>query len=115
MNELVTVEQIRQGIASEEVFEIAEDWKTANDRMDVLKFQFKQLAEKTGIKKWETDYFTMVYVAETTSVKVDTKRLKNENIMILNAETGELEELNAYEYFKTSSKVSAHVTYKEKK
>lgn len=115
MNELVTLEQVQLGIVTDEVLDIAEDYKTAAERMETLKFQFKQLAEKTGIKKWETDYFVMTYVAETESVRVDTKRLKNEYVYVVNGDSGELEEVNAYDYFKTSSIKSAYVNYKEKK
>ena len=115
MNELVTLEQVQTGTASDEVFDLVEELKTAEDRMRTLKYQFQQLAERTGIKKWETDYFTMVYIEPTTSVKIDTKRMKESSVYVIDAETGEFEEVNAYDNFKTSVKKSAYVKFEEKK
>lgn len=115
MNELVTLEQVQTGTASEEVFDLVEELKTAQDRMETLKYQFQQIAERTGIKKWETDYFTLTYVEETKSVRVDSGRMKDTLIYIVNAQSGELEEVNAYDYFSKKSPVKAHVVYKEKK
>lgn len=115
MNELVTLEQVQLGTASDEVFDLVENLKTAQEQMDTLKYQFKLLAERTGIKKWETDYFTMVYVEPTTSVRIDTKRMKESSVYVIDAETGELEEVNAYDNFKTSVKKSAYVKFEEKK
>ena len=44
MNELVTLEQVQTGTASEEVFDLVEELKTAQDRMETLKYQFQQIA-----------------------------------------------------------------------
>lgn len=103
------------GYVPEIIFDKLEEYKSAVEWFETFKYQFKKLCDKHGIKKWETDYFMMNYIPEGISLKVDTKRMKETNIYVLNAETGELEEVNAYEYFKTVSFVKAHVTYKEKK
>ena len=115
MNEIITKEMIEGGYVPEVIFDKLEDYKTAIEWMETFKYQFKKFCEEHGIKKWETDYFMLNYIPEGICLKVDTKRMKETNIYVLNAETGELEEVNAYEYFKTVSFVKAHVTYKEKK
>ena len=115
MNELVTLEHIQKGIATEVVFDLVEDYKTAEERMAMLKTELQKLFEQYGIKGWETDCFKFTYIGEAESAKVDTKRMKDTNIYIMNGSTGELEEVNAYEFFSKKSIVKAHVTYKEKK
>lgn len=115
MNELVTREMLVQGVASEQVFDLVEEYKTANEKMKTLKYQFQKLCEELGLTKWETDYFYMNYIDETTSTKVDVERMKSTDIYITDALTGELEEVNAYEFFTKKSVTKAHVTYKEKK
>ena len=57
----------------------------------------------------------MNYIGETDSVRVDTKRMKSTDIFIADALTGEMEKVNAYEFFSYRSPVKAHVTFKEKK
>ena len=43
------------------------------------------------------------------------QRMKETNIYITDALTGELNEVNAYEFFSKKSVVKPHVTFKEKK
>lgn len=115
MNELITKEFIEKGVTTDEVLEKIEQQKYLNEWFDTFKYLFKDYCEKYGFTKWETDYFVMNYINETLSQKVDTKRMKETTIYIANAETGELEEVNAYGYFSYKSPVKAHVTFKEKK
>lgn len=115
MNELITKEFIEKGVTTDEVLEKIEQQKYLNEWFDTFKYLFKDYCEKYGFTKWETDYFVMNYISETLSQKVDTKRMKETTIYIANAETGELEEVNAYDYFSYKSPVKAHVTFKEKK
>ena len=115
MNDLVTKEMLEVGAVSDEVLDKLEEYKTLNEWFDTFKFEFKKACEEYGIKKWETDYFLMNYIEDTFTKRVDTNRMKNENIYVVNAESGELEEANAYEYFSKPSLSKAHVTYKEKK
>ena len=113
--ELITKEMLEGGLVPDVIFDKLEEYKTAIEWMETFKYQFKKFCEEQGYNKWETDYFIMNYIGETTSARVDKKLLKSTNIYIINAETGELEEVNAYDYFSTRSIVKAHVTYKEKK
>ena len=115
MNEVITKEMLEGGLVPDVIFDKLEEYKTAIEWMETFKYQFKKFCEEQGYNKWETDYFIMNYIGETTSARVDTKLMKSTNIYIVNAETGELEEVNAYDYFSTRSIVKAHVTYKEKK
>lgn len=115
MNELVTKEMLTGGYVPEVIFDKLEDYKTAMEWMETFKFQVKKAMEENGVKKWSTDYFTFDYINETESAKIDTKRMKETNIYVMDAVSGELEEVNAYEFFTKKSVVKAHVTYKEKK
>lgn len=114
MNE-ITRTMVENGIVPEVIFDKLEEYKTAVEWMETFKFQFKKFCEEQGFNKWETDYFLLNYIGETTSVRVDTKRMKETPIYIVNATTGEFEEVNAYEFFSKKSTVKPHVTYKEKK
>ena len=115
MNEVITKEMLTGGYVPEIIFDKLEDYKTAIEWMETFKFQVKKAMEENGVKKWSTDYFTFDYINETESVKVDTKRMKETNIYVMDAVSGELEEVNAYEFFSKKTTVKAHVTYKEKK
>ena len=115
MNEIITKEMLTGGYVPEIIFDKLEDYKTAIEWMETFKFQVKKAMEENGVKKWSTDYFTFDYINETESAKVDTKRMKETNIFVMDALSGELEEVNAYEFFTKKSVVKAHVTYKEKK
>ena len=115
MNELITKEMVDGGYVPEVIFDKLEEYKTAIEWMDTFKYQFKKFCEQQGYNKWETDHFLLNYIGETSSVRVDTDRMKNTNVFIVNAETGELDEVNAYEYFSKRTTVKPHVTYKEKK
>lgn len=115
MNEVITKDMVEHGIVPEAIFDKLEEYKTALEWMDTFKYKFQKFCEENGFTKWETDYFMMNYIGETESVRVDTSRMKTTPVYVLNAETGELEEVNAYEFFTKKSKVKAHVTYKEKK
>ena len=115
LNELVTKEMLEGGYVPEVIFDKLEEYKSAIEWFDTFKFQVRKAMEENGVKKWSTDYFTFDYINETESAKVDTKRMKETNIYVMDALSGELEEVNAYEFFTKKSVVKAHVTYKEKK
>lgn len=115
MNEVITKDMIEGGYVPEIIFDKLEDYKTAIEWMETFKFEFQKLCEQYGFNKWETDYFLLNYIGETTSARVDTKRMKETNIYVMDGASGELEEVNAYEFFTKKSIVKAHVTYKEKK
>lgn len=114
MNEVITKEMIEGGYVPEVIFDKLEEYKTAIEWMETFKYLFKTYCEENGVKSWETEYFKMIYVDETESTKIDTKRMKETNIFVMDAVSGELEEVNAYEFFSKKSIVKAHVTYKEK-
>lgn len=114
MNEIITKEMVEGGYVPEVIFDKLEDYKTAVEWFETFKFQVRKLMEQYGIKKWETDYFVMDYIEEHTSPKIDTKRMKETWFSIVD-ENGEVSKVNAYEYFKTTNKVKAHTSYKEKK
>lgn len=115
MNELITKEFIENGVTTDEVLEKIEQKKYIDEWFDTFKYLFKSYCEEYGFTKWETDYFMMNYVGETSSQKVDVKKMKETKIYIADAGTGEMEEVNAYEFFSYKSPVKAHVTFKEKK
>ena len=115
MNELITKEMLEGGYVPEVIFDKLEEYKTAVEWFETFKYQFKKFCEEHGYSKWETDYFFMNYVGETVSTRVDTQRMKETDIYITDALTGELNEVNAYEFFSKKSVVKPHVTYKEKK
>lgn len=115
MNELITKEMLEGGYVPEIIFDKLEEYKSAVEWFETFKFQFKKFCEDHGYSKWETDYFFMNYVGETVSTRVDTQRMKETDIYITDALTGELNEVNAYEFFSKKSVVKPHVTYKEKK
>ena len=101
---------------NEEIYERYERMKADEEWFDTLKFQFKQFAEKSGVTKWETERWVMDYIKpDKPEVRADTERMKNSDIEIVNAETGEVEKVNAYEYFCKKGKPKApYVKCKEK-
>lgn len=114
LNEVIAKEMIEGGYVPEVIFDKLEEYKTAIEWMETFKYLFKTYCEENGVKSWETEYFKMTYVDETESERVDTKKMKETDIYVMDAVSGELEEVNAYEFFSKKSTVKAHVTYKEK-
>ena len=115
MNELITREMLDMGVVTDEILDKYEQYRELSEWMETFKYQFKKFCEEHGYSKWETDYFFMNYVGETVSTRVDTQRMKETDIYIADALTGELNEVNAYEFFSKKSVVKPHVTFKEKK
>lgn len=115
MNELITKEFIENGVTTDEVLEKFELKRYVDEWFDTFKYLFKTFCEENGFTKWETDYFTMNYIGETMAQKIDIKKMKETDIYVANADTGEMEQVNAYEFFCYRSPVKAHVTFKEKK
>ena len=103
MNELIRKFETEIVHLDDEIYERYERMLSDIEWFDTLKFQFRKFAEETGINKWTTDRWQMSYIEQRPSKAIDTDRMKKENILIVNAETGELEEVNAYEYFCTKT------------
>ena len=115
-NEIVNVEQylLKKKVIEKEFFDKYEQYKTLKEWFDTFKYKFQQ----TGLRKWENDVFTCTAIGESTTTKMDEARLKNTNIYIVNGETGELEEMNAYDFmqqFKIKTPKKGYVQVKEKK
>lgn len=92
---------------TDEAYERYERMLADIEWFDTLKYKFKEFAKETGISKWVTDAWTMNYIVTKPGKRIDTDRMKKENIMVVNAETGEIEEVNAYDYFCTKYTVSS--------
>lgn len=112
---LITREMLELGIVTDEILDKIEEYKASKEWFEIFKHSVQKACEENSIKKWETDYFSMIYIEETKSPKIDTDRMKNTMIYIADAVTGELVEVNAYEFFTKKSAVKAHMTFKEKK
>lgn len=113
MNELTKIEKLN-ALLTEQVADMIEEYLTINDKIDTFKFQVKELMKENGIKKWETDLFTFTFKDGFVSRRADTAKLKETSVYITNAETGELEEVNAYDYFSKPSYTNDSITMKIK-
>lgn len=114
MNEITEILE-RNGIVTKETFDKIEEYKTAVEWMDTFKYILKAAMKKYNIKKWDSDDYIFSLIPDGTQKRVDTERIKNTMIYIPNAETGELEEVNAYEFFCKNVFVKEHITVREKK
>lgn len=101
-------------LVTDKIVELLEQYLAINEQVDMFKYQVKEAMKQNGIKKWETDLFTFNLREGFVSKRVDTSAMKDTNIMIANADTGELEEVNAYEYFAKSSYTNESLTMKIK-
>lgn len=98
----------------DEFYEKYEQYLALKDWFETVKFEFGKFADQSGINKWTTDRFTMSYIVSKPAKGIDTERMKKESIMVVNASTGEMEEVNAYEYFCTKyTKRKPYVMAKE--
>lgn len=114
-NELIKKWEAEVIKLNDEMYERYERYLADKEWFDTLKYQFSQFAKQTGISKWSTDVWEMDYITPRPSKGIDTERMKNETILVVNAETGELEEVNAYDYFATKNTFrSPYVKTKEK-
>lgn len=112
MNE---IQKWKEQYLTDEFYERYERMKTDQEWWETMKYQFKEICKETGTNKLETDVFTWNYIVPRGSKTLDKDRMKNEDIYVLNAETGELESVNAYDYFCTKwSFRSPYVSEREK-
>jgi predicted phage-related endonuclease len=81
MNELVKVENGNITIVPEELQRLKQ-YQEIKLKAEMLEKEIKQqlliAMENNGIKKWNNDVFSAIYVAETQRTSIDTKRLKEE-------------------------------------
>ena len=99
---------------NDEFYEKYEQYLALKDWFETVKFQFGKFAGETGVSKWTNDRFTLSYIVSKPSKGLDTERMKKESILVPNGQTGELEEVNAYEYFATKyTKRNPYVKAKE--
>lgn len=97
LTELAAVEtKISQAIAA-----FQDDLATLKQRDENLRDELKVAMKANGVKKFDNDFLSITYVAETERVTIDTKRLKEEKPELWN------------EYSKTST-VSDSVRIKVK-
>lgn len=116
MNELTKLEKLN-ALLTEKVRDMLEQRAYIEEQFDTFKYQVRKVMEENDIRKWETDLFTVTITPDTKSTKVDTDKLKNTKVFITNAETGELEEVGAYEFFthKVDVKGSFRLKVREEK
>lgn len=114
--ELTKLEKLN-ALLTEQVREMIDQYNYINDQFDTFKYQVRKIMEDNGVSKWETDLFTVTLTQDTTTTKVDTDKLKSTNVYISNADTGELEEVGAYDFFthKVAQKGSFRMKVKEEK
>lgn len=113
MANLTKVEKLN-ALLTEQVTDMIEQYKFIQDQMETFKFKVKEAMKENDVKKWETDLFTVTLRDGFASKRADTAKMKNESIYITNAETGELEEVNAYDYFSKSSYTAESLQLKVK-
>lgn len=74
-NELTNLSQ--QDIAIVKDFlETEKQVKELKAKQDLLRQDLVDIMEDYNVKKWETEDFVVTYVGETTSIGIDTKKLK---------------------------------------
>lgn len=115
MNEL-TQEKLNT-LVTDQVREMFDQYKFITEQMETFKFQARKVMEENYVSKWETDLFSITLTADTMTTKVNTDLLKKSNIFVTNAETGELEEVEAYRFFthQVPQKGSFRMKVKEEK
>lgn len=115
MSNIVTKEMLEHSVVPEEVFDKIEEYKSAIQWMEMFKFELAKVMKENGIKKFEADDYIFSFIDETIQRRTDTERMKNESVYVVNAETGELDEVNAYDYFVKNVTVKEHMSVREKK
>ena len=79
-NELVTRKLMELGAIDEETYEELEMYQYYKERYETIRYVLEKAMRENGIKKWDNDYFIAVCKDETTQMRVDTQKLKDEGI-----------------------------------
>jgi predicted phage-related endonuclease len=66
-------EQINQAVAT-----LKEQLETLQEKDKAIREAIKDQMKAEGLKKYESDFITLTYIAETQRTTIDTKRLKEE-------------------------------------
>ena len=117
MNEIVSVEAELKAlkIIDDDFEDRYARMKADIDWFESVKYQFLKLGF-TGT--WTTDEFQMSIVRGAKGKVADTDAMKKTQIYIVNGETGELENVNLYDYVQTFKKETTkkdYVMVKERK
>jgi len=110
MNDLIQTKINEVIKTDEEFYQHYENLKTEIEWFDTIKYKFKEIVEPYVAEgcnfSWKNDVFGLQLIKpfQKKTKEIDKDRMKATNIMIVNAESGELEEVNAYDYFATKEK-----------
>lgn len=74
----VEIEKIQTAI-SEKIQDLQADLQLAQKKDSDLRAQLKTVMAEQGIKNWKSELFSITYIAPSTRVIVDSKKLKEEN------------------------------------
>ena len=116
MNEIVNIEKylLKAKVIEKDFYDKYENYRTACEWFDTFKHKF----QKTGIKNWNNDVFIATNIPDGETTKINKDKMRETSVYIINGETGELEEINAldfYQQFEYKTPRKAYVQVKEKK
>lgn len=94
--------------------ELIQQWLTINEQVEMIKYKLGKVMFENNIDKWETDYFTLSLIYGHYQRRADVKKMHETKVFVTNSETGELEEVNAFDYFSKSVHVNESVRMKIK-
>lgn len=74
--EETALETFKNSAIIQKIFDLMLTKKQLEEEEKQLKEKLKEAMEFYGVKKFESDYLTITYVAETTTTTIDTSKLK---------------------------------------
>ena len=98
---------------TDQVLDMYEQYRALKEQKEIFEYKVAKACEKYGIKSLKTTYWDISYTPEHEQKRIDTEKVKNTDIYVVDDETGEMRKASEDEFIKTS-KVKESVRIKLK-
>ena len=79
-NELAVRKLTELGVIKQGTLDMLSNYVYYKEQFDLFKHELEKAMTENGIKKWDNDYFVASATEETTQVRLDTDRLKEDGV-----------------------------------
>lgn len=77
-NEIAERKLVEAGVITQDTYEMLASLKYYQDQFELFRYELEKAMRENGIKKWETDYFSVSLKEDSMQKRVDTERLKED-------------------------------------
>ena len=88
---------------TDQVLDMYEQYRALKEQKEIFEYKVAQACAKHGINSLKTTYWDISYTPEHEQKRVDTEKVKNTDIYVVDEDTGEFRKAREDEFIKTST------------